>query len=155
MLKLALFTLFSYVAAVGYMAPKPRVSLAQPLQLTDSTAAFTVTVKLSSGLRAGDSVKVNWWKNGAFLWGKAPYAQTTITDTLPAKCGTVSTFQARVRMVYGATMDSRTASSNTVTYTAPACPEPVPTIDSVVVTPAQVSLTAGQTQQFTAATFSR
>ena len=58
------------------------------------------------------------------------------------------TLQVNVRMVYGDGTLSPVTKSNTLSYAQPACPAPVPVIDSVRIEPASVTLPSGGTQMF-------
>lgn len=146
--------LIAFVALVAW-APRPKpASVGVTVVASDSTIAMIAAVALKFPLRQGDVLRYNWWKDGAFVTGTDTAATTVRSPDFPAPCGTSGTLQANVRIVYADGSLSPVTKSNTISYTQPACPAPLPVIDSVRVSPASATGTVGGSGiQFTATVY--
>lgn len=147
-------SVIAFVALVAW-TPRPKpASVGVTVVASDSTVAMVAAVSLKFPLRPGDVLRYNWWKDGAFVDSTDTTATTARSRDFRAPCGTSGTLQAKVRIVYADGTLSPATPSNTLSYVQPACPAPLPVIDSVRVTPASATAAVGGPgMQFTATVY--
>jgi hypothetical protein len=156
MLKLALFTALSYGAALAYLAPKSKVAGVGAVFAVapDSTVSATITVRVRGTLKVGDQIRYKVRKDSIdTVFNKVAPPFSLSATGLPAPAyGATSCYTPSARVVYANGTQSGEVAGAPWCYTRPA--EPGAEIDSVTITPSEVSLGLGKTQQFTAAVFS-
>ena len=152
----SLCVLLAVVALTAMGAPGPKVNTLDGTWgwAPDSTVAYAASVKLSGALGPRDQIRYTLYKDNL----AAGEARTTVTDTTfsfvaPAYSAT-SLYKVCAR-VFRADSPSGPFKCAERAFTRGPAPEPpAPVVDSVTITPAQVSLAPGGTVQFQAAVFS-
>ena len=137
--------------AAALAPPKQKVRVGV-IAADSATVTLQATVTLAGTLRATDAIRFNWFRDNVLTASKDT---TTLTyaQVLPSPaCGQTSTYYVVTKMLYAGVVDSRNVKSNVISYTAPSCPVPPPTIQGVDITPTSVSLAPGQSVQFAAVT---
>jgi hypothetical protein len=155
MLNLGLFTFWSYVAALLFLAPGPKVNaLAGAFSAPDSTISYHARVVLSGPLGPRDSVRYTQYRDGVLI--AAPRTKTLETTVTWAAPGYDSTVKVSIfARVFRGTQPSGGFKGDSASFTRGPAPEPpAPVVDSVKIAPEQVSLGLGGKQQFTAVAFS-
>ena len=137
--------------AVGRPRPKIGTVGASFLVAPDSTVNATATVSMTGTLQPGDSIRYKFLKDGVVLLNKSSVA-TTMQANMPAPAyGASSSYTASAQITRAGSNVGPVVTSPAWVYTRPAAP--VPTIDSVRITPASATLAPGGTLQFTATAY--
>ena len=144
-------TLACLPAFVG--APRPKVAKlgASFVIAPDSTVNATATVSMTGTLQAGDSIRYKFLKDGVVIVNKSSVA-TTMQANMPAPAyGASSSYTVTANVTRAGSNVGPVVTSPAWVYTRPAAP--VPTIDSVRITPASATVAPGATVQFTATAY--
>jgi hypothetical protein len=147
---LALFTM-------GAAAPKPTVSSHAGTGgwAPDSSVAYRAQVSLSGPLGKNDLIRYTKYRDNVLVGeARTRATDTTFAFVAPAYDST-SAYRLCARVFRGDSASGGFKCAEQAFTRGPAPEEPPPVVDSIVVSPAQVSLTAGKTQQFQAVVFSR
>jgi hypothetical protein len=142
--------LVATLALYGFAPPKPRVeALAASFAIApDSTVTATAAVSIRGTLQPGDLIRYKFSKDGVVVVNVTK-PDLAYTASLPAPAyGATSCYTVASRVVYPSGLQSAEKLSAPWCYTRPALPDPPAEIDSVTITPAQVTLAPGGSVQF-------
>ena len=150
---LTLACLVASLGLYGFAGPKPKVNALDGAFRwgPDSTVAYDAKVYLSGVLGRNDLIRYTLSLNGG---ASVELARTTVTDTTftfaaPAYDATI-VYKVCARVFRGESASGGFKCAEQSFTRGPAPEPPPPVVDSVVVTPAKVSLSVGGAQQFTA-----